>query len=281
VVRRDARRTGVRRRKVAMRVHRREVRHDEQGDRDQQGASYTNGPSPACHASSPPQVASGREACQTSLPKPKDHGKTAMAHRRPPLVHALALNTAVLLPELLGGVRANSLSLVMDGVHNVSDEIALAMLVVAYTVPAGLSGKVLRIANVFDSVGLLAISGFLVWQAVERLGQPPTIVGAVPLVIGLIAAAGNWAVARALRDASREDPAIRLAYVHNLGDTLMSLAPVAAGILTLVTGRSVFDPILALVVAVAIIMPSVRTLFAFRAALVWPENVRCAHDASG
>jgi cation diffusion facilitator family transporter len=203
-----------------------------------------------------------------------------MAHRRAPLVRALALNTAVLVPELLGGVRANSLSLVMDGVHNVSDEIALAMLVVAYTVRAGLSGKALRVANLFDSAGLLAISGFLVWEAVQRLGRPPAIIGGVPVVIGLVAAAGNWGVARALRDASREDPAIRLAYVHNLGDTLVSLAPVAAGALTLLTGRFVFDPILALVVAVAIIIPSAQTLVAFRAALVWPENVRCAHEAS-
>jgi len=203
-----------------------------------------------------------------------------MAHRRPPLVRALALNTAVLVPELLGGFRGNSLSLVMDGVHNVSDEIALAMLVIAYTVPAGLSGNALRVANLFDSAGLLAISGFLVWQAVERLAQPPTIVGGIPLVIGLIAAAGNWGVARALRDASRDDPAIRLAYVHNLGDTLVSLAPVAAGALVFLTGRFVFDPILALVVAVAIVVPSVKTVFAFREVLVWPESVRCAHDAS-
>jgi len=201
-----------------------------------------------------------------------------MAHRRPPLVRALALNTAVLVPELLGGVRGNSLSLVMDGVHNVSDEIALAMLVVAYTIRAGLSGNALRIANLFDSAGLLAISGFLVWHALERLGHPPGIVGGVPLVIGLLAAAGNWGVARALRDASREDPAIRLAYVHNLGDTLVSLAPAVAGALTLLTGRSIFDPILALVVAVAIIVPSAQALFALGGTLVWPESVRCAHD---
>lgn len=202
-----------------------------------------------------------------------------MAHRRPPLVLALALNTAVLVPELAAGLSGNSLSLIMDGVHNVSDEVALAMLVVAYTLPAGLSGNALRLANLFNSVGLLGISAFLVWQALERLSHPPPIFGIFPLVVGLIAAAGNWGVARALRLASREDPAIRLAYVHNLGDAFVSLLPVLAGTLTLLTGHAVFDPIVAMVIAAAIIVPSLHTLTTFREELTWPPNVACGHEA--
>jgi cation diffusion facilitator family transporter len=202
-----------------------------------------------------------------------------MAHRRRPLALALALNTVVLGPELVAGMSANSLSLVMDGVHNVSDEVALAMLVVAYTLRAGLSGNALRLANLFNSVGLLGISAFLVWRALERISHPPSIFGVLPVVAGLIAAAGNWGVARVLREASREDPAIRLAYVHNLGDTVVSMAPVLAGTLTLLTGRAVFDPILALVVAAAIIVPSLHTLIIFREELAWPPNVACGHEA--
>lgn len=48
-----------------------------------------------------------------------------MAHRRPPLVRALQLNTAVLIVEIAGGVASNSFSLIMNGVHNLSDEVAL------------------------------------------------------------------------------------------------------------------------------------------------------------
>jgi cobalt-zinc-cadmium efflux system protein len=198
-----------------------------------------------------------------------------MAHRRPPLTLALALNTGVLVAELGAGLGGNSLSLVMDGVHNVSDEAALALLVLAYTLPAGLSGNAIRFANLFNSVGLLGITGVLVWTAVERLGQPPPILGVIPLVAGLVGALGNWGVARALRESSHADPAIRLAYVHNLGDTLVSLLPVLAGALTLTTGRPVFDPLLALLIAAAIIVPSVHTLVTFRRELAWPCNVAC------
>jgi len=56
-----------------------------------------------------------------------------MAHRRRPLANALALNTAALVVEVGAGIPAKSLSLVMDGVHNVSDEVGLAFLVLAYS----------------------------------------------------------------------------------------------------------------------------------------------------
>ena len=81
-----------------------------------------------------------------------------MAHRRRPLVNALALNTAALVVEIGAGMPAKSLSLVMDGVHNLSDEAALAALVVAYSLRSGLSGRWLRAANVLNSLGLLAIT---------------------------------------------------------------------------------------------------------------------------
>ena len=203
-----------------------------------------------------------------------------MAHRRKPLVTALALNTVALVAEVGAGIPAKSLSLVMDGVHNVSDEVALAFLVLAYTLRVGLSGRFLRSANLFNSVGLLAISAVLVWQVFERLTHPEAVVGIVPVVVGLIAAAANWGVARALRQPATEDAAIRLAYVHNLGDTLVSLAPVVAGALTLASGSPAVDPLVALVIAVAIIVPTVRTIAGSHADLVWPQNVVCAHAAA-
>ena len=64
--------------------------------------------------------------------------------------------------EVGAGIAARSLSLVMDGVHNISDEVALAFLVLAYTLRVGRSGRFLRSANLFNSLGLLAISALLV-----------------------------------------------------------------------------------------------------------------------
>ena len=203
-----------------------------------------------------------------------------MAHRRPPLVRALALNTAVLVVEIVSGIGANSFSLIMDGVHNLSDEIALVFILLAYTLRTGLSGRLLRSANFFNSIGLLTISGFLIWRVVERVFNPVEVLGVVPIIAGLIGAACNWGVARVLREASREDAAIRLAYVHNLGDTLVSLTPVAAGVGIILSGNSLFDPLVALLIAAIIIVTTVRTIINSHEELMWPENVSCGHGDS-
>ncbi|MGH7845407.1 MAG: cation transporter [Candidatus Binatia bacterium] len=200
-----------------------------------------------------------------------------MAHRRRPLAVALGLNSAVLAAEIAGGFGANSLSLIVDGIHNFSDEVAIAFLVLAYTLRKGLSGHLLRSANLLNSVGLLAISGLLLWEAVTRLIHPPVVLGVVPVIAGIIGALGNWGVARVLREPSREDPAIRLAYVHNLVDVLVSLAPVGSGVLTIVFGSFFFDPLAALLIGAVIVTTTLRAVIGSHEELLWPQNVSCGH----
>jgi cobalt-zinc-cadmium efflux system protein len=111
-----------------------------------------------------------------------------MAHRRKPLGLALGLNTGVLLLEAVGGLAGNSLTLLMDAVHNLSDELGLLFLFLAYALWSGLSGHFLRSANLFNSVGLVAISALLIWQAVDRLSTPQPVSGLLPIVVGLLPA---------------------------------------------------------------------------------------------
>jgi Co/Zn/Cd efflux system component len=68
-----------------------------------------------------------------------------------------------------------------------------------------------------------------------------------------------------------------LAYVHNLGDILVSLAPVAAGLATLVAGTPVFDTIIAIGIAGFIIATTLKAVLGSEEALLWPENVVCGH----
>lgn len=203
-----------------------------------------------------------------------------MAHLRKPLGAALALNTAVSGIEIVGGIWGGSLSLVTDAVHNLSDEVGLLFLLLAYVLRARLSRGLLRGANLLHSVGLLAISGVLSVEALARLRTPAPVPGLVPLGIALIASAGNWGVARSLRDASREDAAIYLAYVHNRADAWVSLAPALAGALILVSGISLFDPLVALGICLAILVPSFRAILDSREELVWPDATACGEPSS-
>ena len=166
----------------------------------------------------------------------------------------------------------------MDSVHNLSDEMALVCLYLAFVLPHGISRHLLRSANLFNSVGLVLVSGLLLWQAVERILHPAPVVGWVAVVVGLLAAAANWGVARLLLAPSRNNAAIRLAYIHNIGDVYVSLAPVAAGLLVSLSGYSIFDPLIAAGIAAWIIVSTVREVFASSEELIWPEKIVCGHS---
>jgi cobalt-zinc-cadmium efflux system protein len=201
-----------------------------------------------------------------------------VAHYRKALGAAAALNAGIFAVEGIAGYQAGSLSLVMDAVHNLSDEMALILLYLAFILSQGVSRNLLRSANLFSSVGLLAVSGLLLWQVVERFLHPVAVQGFIPIVVGLVAAAANWGVAHLLLKPSRNNAAIRLTYVHNMGDVWVSLAPVAAGVLVSLTGYPMFDPVIAGAVAIWFIVSTGREVFVSHDELIWPEKIVCGHS---
>jgi len=166
----------------------------------------------------------------------------------------------------------------MDAVHNFSDELALVFLFLAFVLSHGISRNLVRSANIFNSVGLVVVSALLIWEVIHRLFHPQSVIGWISMVVGLAAAAGNWWVARLLREPGRKNPAIRLAYIHNLGDVYVSLAPVAAGILVAATGMSAFDALVGLAVAVWVVVSTAREVVSSHEELIWPGRIECGHD---
>jgi cobalt-zinc-cadmium efflux system protein len=203
-----------------------------------------------------------------------------MAHVRKPLLLATALNTAVFVGEGVAGYQSHSLSLLADATHNLSDELGLVCLALAYLLPIRLSRHLQRSANLLNSVGLLLVSALIVWQAVERTFHPAPVAELLPITVGLLAAAGNWAVARALRGVRHMSPAIRLAYLHNVGDVYVSLAPVVAGVLVALFGWGGFDALIGAGLACWVIWSTAQEMAASSSALLWPEDAVCRHEPS-
>jgi len=201
-----------------------------------------------------------------------------MAHYQKSLAAAVLLNTAISAVEAVAGFESGSLSLLMDGAHNLSDEMALIFLYLAFILSQGVSRHLLRTANLFNSLGLVMISGLLAWQAVERFLHPVPVHGAIPIIVRMAAAAANWGVAWLLWKPGRNNAAIRLAYIHNIGDVYVSLAPVLAGFLVIFTERSIFDAIIAAAIAVWIILATAREVLGSREELIWPEKIVCGHS---
>jgi Co/Zn/Cd efflux system component len=200
-----------------------------------------------------------------------------MAHHRRTVGAAAALNTAISIGEAAAASYSGSLSLLADSIHNLSDELALVFLYGAFFLPGYLGKQSQRTANFLNSVGLLVLGTGLIWEAIGRLRQPSPLWGAVPMIAGLAAAAANWGVAWLLRGPARQNAAIRLAYLHNMGDVGVSLAPVAAGVMVLFTGRPGFDPLVAMAIAVWLIVFTAREFLISRDALLWPDEITCGH----
>ena len=95
-----------------------------------------------------------------------------MAHHQRAVRTAVLVNAGIFGVELIAGWQASSLSLIMDGIHNFSDQLAMVAIWLAFLVSRGPSRTLLRGANILNSVGLIAVSGLLLWQAVERFLHP-------------------------------------------------------------------------------------------------------------
>ncbi|MFI5253825.1 MAG: cation diffusion facilitator family transporter [Bacteroidota bacterium] len=174
---------------------------------------------------------------------------------------ALLFNTLVVIVEMFGGISANSLGLISDAVHNFVDEATLLLTLYAY-IQVSRPASDLRtfgyhrmevMAAWTNSGALIIITLGLIVMAILRMVHPVVVQGTTMWIIGLIASVGNLGVALVLRKSSGKNLNIRSAYLHNLGDALISLSPVAGGFLISKTGWSMIDPMISLVIGIAII----------------------------
>jgi cobalt-zinc-cadmium efflux system protein len=200
-----------------------------------------------------------------------------MAHHQKAVAAAVTINSAIFVVEATAGYQADSLSLIMDSIHNLSDELALVFIYLAFVLSQGISRHLLRTANVFNSVGLILVSLVLLWQSIERLLHPVSVQGVIAIAVGIAAAIANWSVARLLLEPGRNNAAIRLAYIHNMGDVYVSLAPVAAGLLVTFSGYAVFDTMIAAAIALWFIGSTGKEVFQSHEELIWPEKIVCGH----
>jgi cation diffusion facilitator family transporter len=200
-----------------------------------------------------------------------------MAHHQKAVAAAVTINSAIFVVEAIAGYQADSLSLIMDSIHNLSDELALIFIYLAFVLSQGISRHLLRTANVFNSVGLIVVSIVLLWQSIERLLHPVPVQGVMVIAIGIAAAAANWGVAWLLFEPGRNNAAIRLAYIHNMGDVYVSLLPVAAGLLVTFSGYATFDTMIAAAIAVWFIASTGKEVFQSHEELIWPEKIACGH----
>lgn len=185
------------------------------------------------------------------------HGGEASVRR---LRVALALTATFLVVEVIGGLASNSLALLADAGHMLTDVAALAMsLFVAWfsrqpVTPQKTYGY-LRweiLAAFLNGSALLLISAWIIVESVVRMRAPEQVTGLMlwVAVAGLII---NVISARILHGGSRDNMNVRGAYLHVLGDLLGSVGVVVAAIVIRYTGWLLADPLASIVTTMLII----------------------------
>jgi cobalt-zinc-cadmium efflux system protein len=188
------------------------------------------------------------------------HAPSADADRRW-LGLALGLILAFMVAEVVAGLLADSLALLSDAAHMLTDAASIALALVAARLAAkppggrytfGLGRAEILSAQV-NGASLLVLAGVIAWEAIGRLGDPPEVEGAVVLAVGLAGAGVNVGAAWALSRAERRSLNVEGARAHVLTDLYASLGAALAGLLVLTAGFERADALVALLVAVLMI----------------------------
>ena len=174
---------------------------------------------------------------------------------------ALALTAVFLVAEVVGGILANSLALLADAGHMLTDVAALALsLFVAWfshrPVTPEKSYGYLRweiLAAFINGATLLLLSVWIAWEAVERLREPEPVASGLMLVVAALGLLVNVVAAWVLRPSEGTSLNMRGAYLHVLGDLLGSVGTVAAALVIRWTGFLAADPIASVVMTLLIV----------------------------
>lgn len=174
----------------------------------------------------------------------------------------IVLNTGFVIVEAVFGLLSNSLALVADAGHNLSDVLGLCIAWVATILvkrqPTRRHTYGLRrssiLAALANAVFLLIAIGAIAWEAVKRFAEPGDVQGGVVIAVALVGIAINTATALLFMSGRKGDLNIRGAYLHMAADAGVSAGVVVAGVAILFTGWVWIDPVVSLAIVAVIFL---------------------------
>ena len=180
----------------------------------------------------------------------------------------IGLNTAFVVIETIYGFYANSMALIADAGHNLSDVLGLivawagAMMARTSATPRFTYGlkKASILSALINSLFLLVAVGAIGAEAVRRLFHPSSTDGKYVVAVAAIGIVVNGLTALLFSKGRQHDINIQGAFLHMTADALVSLAVVFSGFVILWTGQRWVDPVMSLAVAVVILWGSIGLL---------------------
>ncbi|HFQ60711.1 MAG TPA: cation transporter [Epsilonproteobacteria bacterium] len=190
-----------------------------------------------------------------------DHGSEIKNYNRSFAI-GITLNIIFVIIEAIYGVVADSLALIADAGHNLSDVVSLVLAWGAFYLGKkeptlqrtyGLR-KITILASLTSAILLLIALGAIAWEAFGRFSDPKAVDGMTVIIVAAIGVVINTVTALLFREGQKDDLNIKGAYLHMAADAAVSLGVVIAGIAIMYTGWLWLDPTLSLVIVLVILV---------------------------
>ena len=189
------------------------------------------------------------------------HLHEAANHSTKRLSISLVITLIFVFLEAAAGIFSNSLALLTDAAHNLTDVIALALSWFAIRVTTRPSnerktygyhrvGILVALAN---STTLVLISLGIFYEAYHRFINPPEVQSNILIGVGLIAVVINIVTAMLVHKGSESDLNLRSAFLHLMGDVLSTIGAVIAGVIIYFTGANWLDPLVSVLIGFLIL----------------------------
>lgn len=196
-----------------------------------------------------------------------DHSHAPKNYNRAFIV-GIVLNGGFVAIEATYGIFANSLALLADAGHNLSDVLGLILAwgasILSRRLPTNSYTYGLRrssiLAALFNAIFLLLVTGGIGWEAVQRFLAPNAVEGSTIIGVAAVGIVINTATALLFVSGRKTDLNIRGAFLHMAADALVSLGVVLAGIAILTTGQWWFDPVVSLIIVAVIVFSTWQLL---------------------
>ena len=175
---------------------------------------------------------------------------------------AVALNLAFVIVEAVAGIVGNSIGLLSDAGHNLSDVFSLLLAMIALKLASSHATKRFTyghrkasvLISLLNAIILLVAVGAIIVESVEKFFNPTEVNGTLIIWTAAVGIVINGLTAWALSRQQKHDINTRGAFLHMLADTLVSVGVVVSGIVINLTGWTVVDPIIGLVIAIVILV---------------------------
>lgn len=173
----------------------------------------------------------------------------------------IILNTIFIIVEVVYGILGDSLALLADAGHNISDVLGLVIAWVA--VWLGKKAPTEKrtygfkrssiLSALFNAVFLLVAIGAIAWEAIHRFSSPQPVAGKTVIIVAIIGIVINTITALLFMSGRKNDLNIRGAFMHMAADAVVSLGVVIAGFIILWTGWQWLDPMVSLGISIVIL----------------------------